>query len=232
MRLVYLQHVDAEDLANIEPWATAKGFAIRGVPMHRGGVLPDVQDLDWLVVMGGPMNIHEHDAHPWLVSEKAFIRACIEVGKTVVGVCLGGQLIADVLGGPVTRNEYKEIGWWPVNLTDEGAALPLFEGFPKEFVAFHWHGDTFATPPGAVRVIESEGCANQAYLYGDRVLGLQFHLEESTAAVDQLLKHFEHEMTPGRYVQSPEQVREGQLYIPAMNKLLYKMLDGLFASNR
>ena len=98
----------------------------------------------------------------------------------MLGVCLGAQLVADVLGGQVSRGEHPEIGWYTVELTETGRAIPVFAGFPERFTALHWHGDTFAIPPGAVHVASSEACANQAFTHdGGRVVGLQFHLEET-----------------------------------------------------
>ena len=151
MKLHYLQHEPVEDLANIEPWARARGFTITGTRLYDGESLPETLDgIDWLVIMGGAMNIYQHDAHPWLVDEKKFIRSAIDANKVVVGVCLGAQLIADVLGAPVTKNNHTEIGWFPVSLTDEGKKSPLFNGIPDTFISFHWHGDIFAIPDGEI----------------------------------------------------------------------------------
>ncbi len=125
------------------------------------------------------MNVDEHDLHPWLVREKQFIRRVIDRGVPLLGVCLGGQLIATVLGGQVTKNRQKEIGWFPVTLTSEAAASPLFARFPQQVPAFHWHGDTFSIPPGAVRLAASDGCDNQAFQYGRNVVALQFHWDYS-----------------------------------------------------
>jgi GMP synthase-like glutamine amidotransferase len=123
-----------------------------------------MDSFDFLAVMGGTMNIYEHDEHPWLIDEKRFIRQAIDAGKKVLGVCLGGQLIADVLGGPVTKNAFREIGWHCVQLTPQARELPLLESSSTgELMVFQWHGDTFAIPPGAVCLASSRGCANQAF---------------------------------------------------------------------
>jgi GMP synthase (glutamine-hydrolysing) len=225
--LHYLQHVDAEDLAHIGDWAKHRGLNITATRLHHGEQLPELDSLDWLVVMGGPMNIYEETEHPWLADEKEFIRKEIEAGKTVVGVCLGAQLIAHVLGAKITRNSHTEIGWFPVHQTKAAKALPMFKDLPETFTAFHWHGDRFDIPEGATRILESEACAEQSFLYTDRVLALQCHLEETEESVQHLLDNFEHEMTPGPYVQSVQNVKEGCASIPSMHEVLKNLLDRL-----
>ncbi len=146
MRIHSFEHVPFEDLAQIGVWAENQGYKLSRTRFYANEQLPALSELDWLVVMGGPMNIYEEDRYPWLAQEKAFIGEAISQGKLVLGICLGAQLIADVLGGPVSRNQYKEIGWLPVSLRAAASSSPLFHNFPSEFIAFHWHGDTFAAP--------------------------------------------------------------------------------------
>lgn len=192
MRIHYLQHVPYERIGWIEDWAKSRGHEITGTLMYEepsgAGALPDPEGFDFLVVMGGPMNVHENDAYPWLAGEKRFLRACIDAGKTVLGICLGAQLIADALGGTVTRAPFEEIGWFEVELTEEGRHLDAFAGFPDRFTTLQWHGDTFAIPPGAVHAARSEAVSNQAFCYdGCRVVGLQFHLEETRETLSELV---------------------------------------------
>jgi GMP synthase-like glutamine amidotransferase len=117
MRVYYLQHVSFEDAGSIALWARTRGHKVTRTRLYRNETLPSQGSFDWLVVMGGPMHIHEHEAHPWLVPEKAFIRETINRGIPYLGVCLGAQLAADVLGGRVARNPQMEVGWFPVHLT-------------------------------------------------------------------------------------------------------------------
>jgi GMP synthase-like glutamine amidotransferase len=166
MRLHSLEHEPFEGLANIEVWAKNRGHSISRTLLFNNEELPDIDDFDWLVIMGGSMNIYEEEKYPWLREEKNFIAEAIAGKKIVLGICLGSQLIADVLGGNVSKNKYKEIGWFPVSLTADAKNSPVFSTLPRKFAAFHWHGDTFKIPPGAVRIAESEGCANQAFEYG------------------------------------------------------------------
>ena len=224
MRLHYLQHVPFEDLARIENWAEDRGHEISKTLLFDGQELPGIDEFDWLVIMGGPMNIYEEDKYPWLASEKRFIRDTIASNKIVLGICLGGQLIADVLGGKVRRNLYKEIGWHPVKLTPEGQKSRIFSVLPNTFMAFHWHGDTFEIPPQALRAAESESCANQAFALG-KAIGLQFHLESSMDSIDHLIKNCSDELVDGKYIQSQEEILSHIDRIPEMNRLMALFLD-------
>lgn len=207
MKMHVLQHVPFEGPAKIADWASEQGASCARVRVDLGEPLPRPESIDWLVVMGGPMNVYEEDDHPWLAAEKKTIAGAIEAGKTVLGICLGAQLIADVLGGQVRRNPQKEIGWHPVRLTADARQSAVFSGLPGEFMAFHWHGDTFRLPPGAVRTAESEGCAIQAFeANGGRVVGLQFHVESSQQSIRLLVENCGAELVRDRYVQSAEEI--------------------------
>ncbi len=225
MHLHYLQHVDFEDLGNIESWAREHGCAVTRTRLHERERLPNPAALDWLVVMGGPMSVQEENRFPWLSREKVFIKRCIELGKRVLGVCLGAQLIAEVLGGHVSPNAHKEIGWFPVRRTSDSEGSALFSSLPQCFHAFHWHGDTFSIPEGAVRLAESDGCANQAFSYGDTVLALQFHIESNAQGVSKLLRHCSGDLQAGPYVQSEQAIRAGfEEHLPALDPLLSEVL--------
>ena len=224
MRLHYLQHVPFEDLARIENWAEDRGHEMSKTLLFDGQELPGIDEFDWLVIMGGPMNIYEEDKYPWLASEKRFIRDASASNKIVLGICLGGQLIADVLGGKVRRNLYKEIGWHPVKLTPEGQKSRIFGVLPNTFMAFHWHGDTFEIPPQALRAAESESCANQAFALG-KAIGLQFHLESSMDSVDHLIENCSNELVDGKYIQSQEEILSHVDRFQETNRLMALFLD-------
>lgn len=227
MRIQVLQHVPFEGPASIATWAKARGHPLTTTHLDRGDGLPAVQSLDWLVVMGGPMSVDEERRYPWLGTEKAFIHQAIAAGKTVIGVCLGGQLIAAALGGRVRRAPQKEIGWFPVTLTPEGREVRLGGVLPQRFPAFHWHGDTFDIPSGAVWIAASEACPNQAFLYEGRVLGLQFHLEATPESVAGLVAHCADDLVPGPYVQTAEAIQAGTQACSQLNELLWRVLDSL-----
>lgn len=196
---------------------------------YAGDQLPRLETIDWLVVMGGPMNIYEEADYPWLKAEKMYIRQAIEAGKRVVGICLGAQLIADVLGGPVTRNVHKEIGWFPVELSPEAKRAGLGAVLPWSFDAFHWHGDTFAIPPRALPLGHSEACANQGFLFDKRVLGLQFHMEMTEAGASELILHGEDELVSDTYIQDSAAMLADPQRFAAANHLLAQLLDYLAA---
>jgi GMP synthase (glutamine-hydrolysing) len=190
--------------------------------------LPALDSFDFLVMMGGYMSVYEDDIHPWLIDEKAFIRHAIAKGKAILGVCLGAQLIASALGADVHKNSCREIGWFPVTLTPEGECSPIIDGWPSTFAAFHWHGDTFEIPDGAVRIAESEACANQGFIFGDRTLALQFHVETTADSARRLVASCGEELTAGgSYVQSAEEILERKDPLPELPKLLFPVLDRL-----
>jgi len=227
MHIHYLQHVPFEDLANIAIWAKEKGHHVSSTMFFHEGLLPSLDAFDWLIIMGGPMNIYEEDKYPWLREEKTFIKQAIASQKVVLGICLGAQLIADVLGAKVYKGRYKEIGWFPIKLTSEAKKTIVFRNFPDKFVAFHWHGDTFDIPSGAIRIAESEACPNQGFVYNERVVALQFHLESSHESINRLVKHCADELEDGRYIQTSEEMFDSENNFQTVNKLLQLLLENL-----
>ena len=203
MRVHYLQHVDFEDLGTIADWATDNNHPITATRWQNGEAAASLDSFDLLVIMGGPMNIYEEPLYPWLRDEKRFIADAIAAKKAVLGVCLGAQLIADVLGGKVYPNQHKEIGWFPVQKAP-GASGPFANVLPRTFSPFHWHGDTFSLPPGASHLARSEGCENQAFSVGECILGLQFHLEVTPNAVQAWTENGGAELVNAPYIQQPK----------------------------
>lgn len=204
MHAHYLQHVPFEGLGSIEPWLREAGYHITKTPLYASAGLPDRVDFDLLVVMGGPMSVNDVADYPWLSEEKQFIRRAIEKGTPVLGVCLGAQLIASSLGAGVYPNGEKEIGWFPVQCVPQNDA-DLFQ-FHSSMDVFHWHGETFDLPPGAVRLTQSEACDNQAFQIGKTVIGLQFHLETTPASAKELVTHCRDELMPSKYIQTEAEI--------------------------
>ncbi|WP_298908455.1 type 1 glutamine amidotransferase [uncultured Nostoc sp.] len=225
MRIHYLQHVPFEGLASIEQWATKKDYILTATKFYNGETLPSVDDLDWVIVMGGPMNIYEDDKYPWLTLEKHFIKEAIKKNKIVTGICLGSQILADVLGSKVYKGQEKEIGWYPIEVTTEAQKYPVFASFPTSLFVFHWHGDTFDLPSGAVRLAYSEVCPNQAFIYGDRVLGLQFHLESTKDSIRQIIENCVSELVAGKYIQKPEEMLARDDNFSNINTAMYGILE-------
>ncbi|MEO0509196.1 MAG: type 1 glutamine amidotransferase [Verrucomicrobiota bacterium] len=223
MHIVCFKHVPFEGPAAIADWAQSRGHSIECIEVYAEDPLPDANRYEMLIVMGGPMNIYQEGLYPWLAVEKQAIRKAIDGGKIVVGVCLGGQLIADVLGGSVTRGDTVEIGWLPIERSrDCPSELPL----PDSLHVYHWHGDTFALPDNAVRIASTKGCANQGFLYNKRVLGLQCHLETTRESMNALIEACEEESSEGPFIQSAEMMRaEPDETFEKMQAVLFEILD-------
>ena len=229
MNIHYLQHAPGEGPGQIANWAAANNHQFSGTHWYRGDSSPDPASIDFLVIMGGGMNIYEHRNHPWLVPEKKIIAEVIGQGKPVLGVCLGAQLIADAMGGKVYQNPEYEIGWFPIQTLDAVRQYPLFSHFPAEFTALHWHGDTFDLPPGATLLASTGACANQAFICEGNVVGLQFHAEVRPEDVRLFVEAETAPLPAGKYVQSFEEIIGGDKYIPAIHRLLNEVLDAMAA---
>lgn len=232
MNICCLLHAPFEGLGQIEDWIHRRGHQHAVVRLYQDDPLPSVETADWLIVMGGPMNVYEYRNYPWLRAEKRFLKRAIEQGKTVLGICLGAQLLADVLGAKVYQNEEKEIGWLPITLLPGPETDRLFPGKEDEFTVFHWHGDTFDLPPGAVCLAESAGCRHQAFVCQERLVGLQFHLEMTSAGLRELVDNCRDDITSGLFVQVPERVLLAEQHQPVTQRILWNLLDALAAGTR
>ncbi|HNY76930.1 MAG: type 1 glutamine amidotransferase [Sedimentisphaerales bacterium] len=233
MRLHWLGHVPFEDAANIGAWAEQHGCTVTSTQLYTGAPLPQIEEIDALAVMGGPMNVYQHRDHPWLLQEKRFLEQAIRAGIPTIGVCLGAQLVADVLGAKVVQNPHIEIGWFEVETVTESAGAepndhpPLPRDLPTRFMAFHWHGDTFEIPRGAIRIAQSRACRNQAFEYAGHVLGLQFHLEYSAESIEKMLAHCGHELVQAPFVQDRERITQGLANLSKDRELLDSVLNSL-----
>jgi len=205
MRAHYFQHVPFEGLGSMEAWLREAGYETGVTRWHAGERAPDPEQIDLLIVMGGPMSVNDENIYPWLAAEKDFIRRWIETDRPLLGVCLGAQLIANSLGARVYRNAVKEIGWFPVM-----AVTPVPEHafrFPFEQTVFHWHGETFDLPAGAIHLARSAGCEHQAFQVGRHVIGLQFHLETTPETAASLIENCRNELAPAPYIQDEATLR-------------------------
>jgi len=225
-------HVPFEGLGCMEQWIKGNNHSPGYTRFYENYRLPEMETIDWLIVMGGPMSVNDEAIYPWLAEEKTFIRKAIEVGKTVIGICLGSQLIAEVLGSKVYPNNQKEIGWYNVSLSDAASQLPLFTGFEKQFQVFHWHGDTYDIPKGSKHLISSAACTNQAFLYNSNVLGLQFHLEVTGQSLQSMVDHEREELVVNNFIQSAEAILGETSYIDDNNRKMFQLLDYLAENQR
>jgi len=175
MRVLTFRHVPFEGLGLIEPALRLRHIEVDYADLYQAGAPPrDIGAYDALIFLGGPMSVN--DDLPFLHREMEFIRQAIARRQPILGICLGAQLIARALGATVRRNSAKEIGWYGLDFTEAAGGDRLFDGLSMETV-FHWHGETFDLPPGAELLASSGLCRNQAFRAGERVYGLQFHLE-------------------------------------------------------
>jgi GMP synthase-like glutamine amidotransferase len=229
MQIHVCQHVAFETAGAIGDWIAAKGGVASVTRLWQGDRLPDPGAIGGLVVTGGPMGVHQDEHHPWLTAEKRFIEGVLAAGKPVLGVCLGAQLVAHVLGARVFANTHKEIGWFPIRRLPEGEASPFGRRLPPEVDVLHWHGDTFDLPAGAVPLAASDACANQGFAVGDHVLALQFHLEVSRQGLIDLIDNCRHELIRAPFIQPAETMLADENRFTRTNRLLPPLLDRLFA---
>jgi len=180
MRALVIMHVESEGPGVFGELLAAAGAAVRIARLHRGDSLPAPGEIDAAISMGGPMNVYEEQAYPFLRAETHFLQEAAACDLPVLGICLGAQMIAKAAGAMVTKNHVEEVGWSSVSLTAAGLADPLLRGLPRVLPVFQWHGDTFAIPDGGALLATGSDCLNQAFRH-QRSYGLQFHLEADRA---------------------------------------------------
>lgn len=207
MRAHAFLHVKFEGLGVIEPWLLEKGYTLTFTRFYEEVVFPNVEEIDFLIVMGGPMSVNDEAIYPWLRAEKEWIRRMIETGKPVLGICLGAQLIASALGSAVYRNKDKEIGWFSIVSTGRTANYDVFH-FPRSLKVFHWHGETFDLPKNALWLAKSKACAHQAFQIDRHVIGLQCHLEMTEDSIQTIVEKCHDELVKGDFIQSEEAMME------------------------
>jgi GMP synthase-like glutamine amidotransferase len=227
MRIHIIQHVAFEGPGAIGEWAWERGHSIVVTEQFSRGKLPAADDFDFLVIMGGPMSANDDAQWPRLAGERQLITEALREEKAILGVCLGAQLLAQVLGAKVYRNREKEIGWFPVRLTLEAERSRLFSGLPARMTVLHWHGETFDLPQGAVRLAETNLCRNQAFEVDGRVLGLQFHLEVQPQGLERLIENSAADLAPGPGVQTASEMRASVHIAQTLRPALYTILDRL-----
>lgn len=227
MRIHCIKHVPFEGPGAIADWAAEQGHEMVYYKAYLDQEFPDPTECEFVVLMGGPMNVYDDERHPWLKPERVFLKAALDAGTKMLGICLGAQLLADVLGGSVTRSEHPEIGFFPVQKVEQADFSRLFRPFPDVLTVLHWHGDTFTIPPGALQVAKSLTCANQAFVYEERVVGLQFHLETTEQSLEALLTNAAADLDgPGSScVQTAEGMRGRLDYLGPMHVALFGLLD-------
>ena len=218
-----LQHVSFEGLGYIETWAKSKSYSVTYTRFYENDPLPDEKNFDCLIVMGGPMGVYDEKKYPWLTAEKRFIHECIWLGKKVLGICLGAQLIAEACGARVYPNAKKEIGWFPVSISPSLESFGLSE---HSMTVFHWHGDTFDLPIGAINHVSSAACKQQLFTLDQNVMGIQFHFEATEKTIAGMLAHGGDEVATAEvFIQTKEEIAGTKQYIQSANTALGFLLD-------
>lgn len=205
-------------------WAETRNCILSATRCYHDEPYPE-ENFDWLVILGGPMNVYEDKLYPWLTQEKRCIERALKKQKVVIGICLGAQLIAEVLGARVFRNQSQEIGWFPITLTEQARGSKTFGSLPHRMPVLHWHGDTFDLPAGAERIASSEACENQAFVVSEKIIGLQFHLEWTAEVLAGVIRNCGDELVAGRYIQSAEEMLGQRGGFKLTNEILEEVLE-------
>lgn len=227
MKIHCLQHVAFENLGTLLEWAEINHHTLSYTYFFDENYsMPVLSEIDALIVLGGYMNVNDEETFHWLVEEKQFIKQAIETEKKVIGICLGSQLITSALGKNVYKNTIKEIGFFPITFADDALKHSLFNHFTNPYTVFHWHGDTFDLPDNAKLIASTMGCKNQAYLIGNNVLGLQFHLEMNEILIEDMLANDANELKEnGIYIQRIEEIKTNYHYLLQNKKDIFLLLD-------
>ncbi len=222
MRAHYLQHVAFEGLGSIEASLNKRGYQLTSTRLFEHESLPELDDIDLLIIMGGPMSVHDEHEFPWLADEKTFIRSAIAQNIPMLGVCLGAQLIADCMGANIYQGDAKEIGWFPI----QGVTNDVQQGFvfPASMEVFHWHGETFDLPEHAIHLAQSKVCKHQAFQLDKSVIGLQFHLETTPESAQAIVQHCGDELVDAPYIQHAEKILAAN---PEQYQCIHHLMDDI-----
>ena len=231
MKTHIIMHESFESPAAIELWAKMKGHEITYTKLYAGNTFPEACDFDFLVIMGGPQSpatTLEEYPHFDAKKETAFIKKAIDEKKILLGVCLGAQFIGEALGADFDHSPNREIGVFPLTLTEDGKQDSIFSTFPEKFFVGHWHGDMPGLTPESKILATSEGCPRQIVRYAPKIYGFQCHFEFTPEAIEGMIKNNAHELEEYKglpYIQTAEQLRNNDY--SEMNKLLFSFLDKL-----
>lgn len=190
-----MQHARCETLGTFADALDAEGLCFKYVRLFEGETVPKEMDGSAaLVILGGPMGVYEEGRYPFLRQEIRLIQKALQQERPVFGICLGSQLLAAALGAKVTKGRAREIGWHEVRLTEAAMSDPLWAGMEPSFSAYHWHGDIFELPSGAVSLASSHLTEHQAFRWGRHAYGLLFHIETTEKIIEEMVKTFDDEL--------------------------------------
>ena len=231
MRIHIIQHLAHEHGASIVDWAKNRDHDLSYTyTFNEEYAFPSLDHFDMLVILGGTMGAYEEDKYTWLRAEKYFIARAIEAGKLILGICLGSQILANVLGSEVYPHDKKEIGFFPIYKTEDGKIENSLADIPSIWTVFHWHGDTFDLPPGATHLFFSGGCKNQGFRK-DKCFGFQFHGEANAELLQAMIAHERNELLKDDYIQSEDEILNFKLLdenVKNFNGFLDRILSDVF----
>jgi len=225
MHIHYFQHDHFEDLDYIGKWAGSHNFTSSCTRFDTNPQFPEHHSYDWLIVMGGKMSVNDAERLHWIETEIEFIAKAIRLGKTVIGICLGSQLVAKALGAKVYKNSEPEMGFWPVSFNYDAGKDDVFRHFPSTLSVMHMHFDIFDLPVGAIPMASSEVTPVQAFRFGKNVFAFQFHFELTPESATGFVREVSTEIIPGRRVQYPQEILRHIHYCQNNNLIFGKVLD-------
>jgi GMP synthase (glutamine-hydrolysing) len=201
MAVLIIKNIQTEGPGTIEQFLLQEDIPFRIVELGLGQIPPSLESYDTLIILGGPMGVYEIENHPHLMAGSRIMREAINRDLKILGICLGSQMLAHCLGAHVYPGPEKEIGWHHIELTGDGlkdsfmrklAVHPGVGDFWRKFTVFHWHGDTFDLPPGATLLASSVRYKNQAFRFGNKIYGFQFHVEVTKEMISQWFQGMPH----------------------------------------
>lgn len=223
MNILCLTHADFETPGVIEEWAATKKISFCIEKPYQGAVLPSIDVYDFLIIMGGPQSPTQLDKFPYLKNEIALISEAIKQNKLIMGFCLGAQLIGEALGAKTTKSPEKEVGVYPITLSEAGQRDPLFIDFEKSFDVIHWHNDMPGLTENSTVLASSLGCPRQIVKYASKIYGFQCHLEITKNGIQDMIQAVPEDLNPTKYTQSKTALLTND-YSVINNKML-KILD-------
>lgn len=226
MKIHCICHEVYEDIGFINEWIKTGEHEISYTHVFLNEEFPTKAEFDFLIIMGGSASVYETLKYPWVKDEIRFIKKVIASNKKVLGICLGAQIIANALGANVYKADKKEIGWFPVKFNTSN--LPSMSFLPEEITTFHWHGDTFDLPQGAVQLASSRQTFMQGFIVGENTLALQFHPEMTTESLELIIEATGYQsMLKSENVQTVKQITDGYNFISTNNNLMIEFLNFL-----
>jgi len=222
-------HVPFEGPGIIENWVEERKHRINYTRFYEDDPLPEASGIKMLVIMGGPMNVFDFHVHDWMQDEIEWVRNYIDAGKPVIGICLGAQIIAAALGVEVYPGKHREIGWHHLQFLPSLGEFRICKDLPTTRKVFHWHGDTFPIPDGAIRIASSTAFQNQGFIYNQKAIALQFHLEVTPESVREMVDNCRDELVQGSYIQDEKEILGETCCYESNQQVMFQFLDYLSA---